>query len=86
MSDQAESRKRLVLLIVLLAAAGGGLFWVSTRPPETPDAAIQTKVDDLQAILDDAQAEREKQPVPEYDPGRGVSDGPSNMRSGGSGG
>lgn len=83
MSDRADSRKRLILLVVLLAAAGAGLFWVNTRPAETPDSELQTKVDDLQAILEDAKAEQERQPQPEYDPGAGVTNGPTSVRGGG---
>ena len=75
-----------MLLFVLLVAAGGGLFWVNTRPGETTDTALQTKVDDLQAILDDAKAEQEKQPQPEFDPGAGDSSGVTDMRGGGSSG
>lgn len=33
MSDQPQSRGKLVVLLVLLVACGGVLTWVLTRPP-----------------------------------------------------
>jgi hypothetical protein len=79
MSDQSESRKRLILAVLLLAAAGGVLAWSLTRKPQAVDDQTAQKVDELKSILDDAMTERaateEAPATPE------PVDGPTNMRS-----
>ncbi len=81
MSDQAESRKRLILAAVLLIAAGGVLAWSLTRNPQTVNDETAQKVQDLQAILDDAMAERAA--IPEPPPPPEPRGGPTDVRSGG---
>lgn len=83
MSDQPESRKRLILAVVLLIAVGGVLAWSLTRNPQAINDETSQKVDDLQAILDDMKAEQAATPEPP--PASEPRGGPMNVRSGGGG-
>lgn len=60
MSDEPQSRGKLVVLLVLLVACGGVLAWVLTRPsPGEVSESIEDKASRLTELVQQAEGEIE---------------------------
>lgn len=79
MSDEPQSRGKLVVLAIFLLACGGVLAWTLTRPPtsEVPES-IEDKASRLTELVQEAEGDRDENWVDSPAPAN--NSGPVNKR------